>query len=221
MHKSFKYFNNLIHSGAKEIVLDSDIILSDDEISDNVYFIKLDVDNLVIDGNGYAIDGRKESCTIICTGNNITIKNITIKNIKFKNPLMRKGMWSAISNYGENLTINDSIFTDNYGFGGAIYNEGVLFIKNCKFTNNSAGRIGGAIQNEAGLIIIEDSIFTNNEAIHDGGAIYSPCGVLTIRRSEFYNNFAGYDGGAIYACEKNLRLMDCTFKDNKYDDVCK
>jgi hypothetical protein len=44
--KNFKYLDELIHSGAKEIVLESDIVLSDDEISDNVYYIKLGVDNL-------------------------------------------------------------------------------------------------------------------------------------------------------------------------------
>lgn len=220
MQKNFKYLDNLIHSGVKEVVLDSDIILGDDESSDSPYVINIDVNGLIIDGNGYVIDGANKTCMFICTGENITIKNITIKNIKFANPLMKKGRWSAINNYKGQLNIIDSIFTDNYGFGGAIYNEGVLRIVNCTFTNNSAGRIGGAIHNEAGLIFIEDSIFTNNEAIHDGGAIYSPHGVLKIRRSEFCNNFAGYDGGAIYARD-NLRLIDCTFKDNKYDDVCK
>ena len=221
MSKNFKYLNNLIHSGVKEIVLDSDIVLDDNDYSDNPYAIKLDVNGLVIDGNGYAINGNEKTCMILCTGENITIKNITIKNIKFENPLMKKGKWSAINNCGGQLTITDSIFTDNYGFGGAIYNEAVLIINNCKFTNNMAARVGGAIQNEAGLIFINDSIFKNNEAIHDGGVIYSPRGVLRIRRSEFSNNFAGYDGGAIYTRDENLRLIDCTFKDNKFDDVCK
>ena len=220
--QNFKYLDDLIHSGVKEIVLDSDIVLSDNEMSDNIYSIKIDVDNLVIDGNGYAIDGREETCAILCTGKNITIKNITIKNIKFKNPLMKKGMWSAINNCRGELTIRDSIFADNYGFGGAIYNhEGMLRITNCKFTNNMAGRIGGAIHNEAGFLFIRNSIFTNNEAIHDGGAIYSPNGVLSIRNSEFTNNFAGYDGGAIYTRDESLRLIDCIFKDNKFDDVHK
>ena len=212
MSKNFKYLNDLIHSGAKEILLDSDIVLSDDKISDNPYTIKLDVNGLVIDGNGYAINGREKTCAILCTGENITIKNISIKNIKFENPLMKRGMWSAINNCGGELTITDSIFTDNYGFGGAIYNEGVLIINNCKFTNNMAGRVGGAIQNEEGLIFINDSIFTNNEAIHEGGALYSPRGVLRVRRSEF-NNFLWLSGYNSY--DNTILLCVCKIV-NKY-----
>lgn len=221
MSKNFKYLDNIIHSGIKELVLDSDIVLGDNEISDRPYVIKLDVNGLVIDGNGHSIDGQDKTCMFICTAENITIKNITIKNFKFENPLMKKDMWSAINNCG-GLNIMDSIFIGNYGFGGAIYNHyGSLYILHCKFINNSAGRVGGAIYNDEGLIIINNSTFTNNESIHDGGAIYSPKGVLNIRNSEFSNNFAGYDGGAIYGPKEVLNLRNCTFKDNKYDDICK
>lgn len=218
--QNFKYLDNLIHSGIKEIVLDSDIVLDDNESSDSPYIIKLDVSGMIIDGNGYIIDGKNKTCMFICTGDNITIKNITIKNIKFENPLMKNHMWSAINNWKGQLNIINSIFKDNYGFGGAISNYDSLGIINCKFIHNSAGRVGGAIYNE-GLININNSIFIDNEAIHDGGAIYSPHGVLNIRNSDFSNNFAGYDGGAIYTREKVLNLKNCTFKDNKYDDICK
>lgn len=221
MSKNFKDLNDLIHSGVKEIVLDSDIILENGESSNDEYSLKLDVDGLIIDGNGYAIDGRDKTHWILCTGENIIIKNITIKNIKLHHPLITKGKWSAINNCGGELTITDSIFKNNHGFGGAIYNEGVLIISNCKFIHNSGARVGGAIYNRDGLIIINNSIFTNNKAVHDGGAIYSPGGVLSIKNSEFSNNFAGYDGGAILAPDDVLSLENCTFKDNKYDDVFK
>ena len=54
--KNFKYLDDLIHSGAKEIVLDSNIVLNDEEESEYSEGIKLDVDNLVIDGQGYTIN---------------------------------------------------------------------------------------------------------------------------------------------------------------------
>ena len=51
---NFKNLDELIHSGAKEIVLDSDFVFDDEnEYSDG---IKLDVDDLVIDGDGHVID---------------------------------------------------------------------------------------------------------------------------------------------------------------------
>ena len=35
--KNFKYLDNLIHSGAKEVILDSDIVLGDGEESEDLY----------------------------------------------------------------------------------------------------------------------------------------------------------------------------------------
>ena len=46
--KNFKCLDNLIHSGVKEIVLDSDIVLGSDEESQYLNGIKLDVDDLVV-----------------------------------------------------------------------------------------------------------------------------------------------------------------------------
>lgn len=46
--RNFKYFDDLIHSGVNEIVLDSDIILSDDEKSGYEDGIRIDVVNFVI-----------------------------------------------------------------------------------------------------------------------------------------------------------------------------
>ena len=50
MH-NFKYLDDLIHSGVKEIVLDADIVLDDGEEFNYKEGIKLDVDDLIIDGN--------------------------------------------------------------------------------------------------------------------------------------------------------------------------
>ena len=54
---NFKDLDDLIHkSDAKEIVLDSDIVLDDGEESEYLEGIKLDIDDLVINGNGHLID---------------------------------------------------------------------------------------------------------------------------------------------------------------------
>ena len=78
--ENFKYLDNLIHSGAKEIVLNSDIVLGEDEESQYLEGIELDVDELTIDGNGHAIDARRLTRIFFCTGKNIIIKNIILKN---------------------------------------------------------------------------------------------------------------------------------------------
>ena len=104
--------------------------------------------------------------------------------------------------------------------GGAIWNEGTLYLVNCTLTNNQAGDgfsgalgcgiggHGGAIWNE-GMLDITDCAFYNNHAgngadgylaVHsngcdggNGGAIYST-GTLKINNSELYYNHAGKGG---------------------------
>ena len=66
--RNFRYLDELIHSGVKEIVLDSDIVLCDDEESQYLNEIKLDVDDLTIDGNGHAIDAQGLTRIFYCTG---------------------------------------------------------------------------------------------------------------------------------------------------------
>ena len=78
--KNFKYLDDLIHSGVKEIVLDRDIVLGKREESKYEMGIELDVDDLVIDGNGFTIDAKEKARIFKVTGKNIIIKNITLKN---------------------------------------------------------------------------------------------------------------------------------------------
>ena len=66
--KNFKYLDELIHSGVKEIVLDSDIILRECEESEYLDGVKLDIDNLLIDGNGHAVDAQRLTRIFHCTG---------------------------------------------------------------------------------------------------------------------------------------------------------
>ena len=143
--RNFKYLDDLIHSGAKEIVLDSDIVLSDGEEYEYLEGIKLDVDDLIIDGNGHTIDAQGLTRIFCCTGKNITIKNIILKNGYTKD----KG--GAINNNGE-LTITESILTGNTAIGvlhggGAIKNRGKLTITDSTLNNNTTQASGGAIIN--------------------------------------------------------------------------
>ena len=123
--RNFRYLDELIHSGVKEIVLDSDIVLDPDEKSQYLNGIKLDADDLAIDGNGHAIDAQGLTRIFYCTGKNIIIKNIILKN---------------------GFTKDD---------GGAIYNdEGELTITESTLQQNTAQRYGGAIHNTRGELTI-------------------------------------------------------------------
>ena len=78
--KNFRYLDFLIHGGEKEIILDSDIILGDDDASEYLDGIELDMDDIVIDGNGHIIDACTRTRIFKITGENIKIRNVTLKN---------------------------------------------------------------------------------------------------------------------------------------------
>ena len=167
--RNFKYLDDLIHSGIREIVLDSDIILNSDEESKYWKGIKLDLDDLAIDGNGHVIDACGKARIFYCTGKNVTIKNITLKNG------FAEYSGGAIDNIEGELTIAGSLLTANTAGtdGGAIgNNEGKLMIAGCSLTGNSAQFDGGAIRNQKGELKITGSTLTENTANSDGGAVY-------------------------------------------------
>ena len=152
--RNFKYLDELIHSGTKEIVLDSDIVLGDGEESQYLKGIRLDVDDLTIDGKGYTIDACRKVRIFHSTKDNITVKNITLKNgyqslggaiyndegclniiksVFSKNRVKEHGC--AIYNNGGKVTLDDVEFVDNIRFypilpptGDDIYNRGDLII---------------------------------------------------------------------------------------------
>ena len=207
--KNFKYLNELIHSGAKEIVLDSDIVLGDDEESQYLEGIELDVDDLAIDGNGHTIDARGKARIFECIGKNVIIKNIILKNG------FVKGYGGAIHNRG-NLKITESTLSNNtakdfYGKGGAIHNEhGELRITKSTLSNNTVkghDTDGGAIYNE-GILTISWSTLNNNSAKSFGGGIFSR-GSLTITSSTFTDNTSSW--GTAIRDTGMLTIIDSTF----------
>ena len=65
--KNFKYLDKLIHLGPKKVDLDSSVTIGDMEIR-FIQGIKVDVDDLVIDGHGYTIDSRDKAPIFNRTG---------------------------------------------------------------------------------------------------------------------------------------------------------
>jgi uncharacterized repeat protein (TIGR01451 family) len=114
-----------------------------------------------------------------------------------------------------------TLHPDGYN-GGAIYNEGTLYLTDCVLRNNQAGDggawdyggiggNGGAIYNTGTATITDCEIYNNRAGdgsdgvpiTHSngfngghGGAIYST-GTLTITDSEFYGNRAGHGGDGV------------------------
>ena len=234
--KNFKYLDYLIHSGEKEIVLDSDIVFEDGEESEYYEGIKIDVNDLTIDGKGHVIDACTKGRIFDIVGKGITIKNITFKNgfntnagaifnersadscllyCKIENN-MAQDNGGAIKNLGT-LRIIKSTLKENRSpkSGGAIYNDSELKISSSTFIDNSTKEKGGGIYNHyRGKLTIANSDFNKNMANCDGGAIYNQySGKLTITDSAFQENIAKGNGGGI-ANKHDLFLRDSRFHEN-------
>lgn len=207
---NFKDLDDLIHSGVKEIVLDSDIVLDDGEESQYLAGIKIDVDDLIIDGNGYAISAERKTRIFEVTGKNITIENIILKNG------FAKKDGGAIYNCGGELSVSGTTLTENTARrGGAISNnEGLLTVFDSALTGNKlrniyTGKLGGAIFNSGGNLTVYDSIFTENTA-GLGGAIFNGNGEYIIR-DDPPGIFSGplFNGGG-----GELMIFDSIFTEN-------
>ena len=109
------------------------------------------------------------------------------------NPILG-GSGGAISWIGDIGKINDSTFTDNTArrLGGAVFLRDNSFttFANDKFTNNTAGINGGAVD--------------FNRGAHDGAII----------NSTFENNVANRSAGAVFWFGTNGTIKDSTFKNN-------
>ena len=205
--KNFKYLDDLIHSGVKEILLDFDIVIGLLEEFNYGHGIDLDVDDLVIDGNGHTIDAKGKRRIFHCIGKNITIKNITLKNG------FSIGGGGAIHNNGE-LTITESTITENTAdIGGAIHNSGELTITESALNNNTAQGNGGAIHNDyTGKLTITESTLTGNTAQDYGGVIHNNKGDFKIFNCKFSNNKSPNN---IILNNDSLQIHNTIFKDNQ------
>lgn len=218
MSKNFRFLDDLIHSGKRNICLGSDIRLDDDEKYEHVHGIEIDVDDLVIEGMGCFIDARHFGRIFSITGRNITIKNVVFQN----------GYSFSRSKDEE----TDGVYRNPIlptGYGGAIYNRGEVTLINCHFTNNQSLSYGGAIVNTSSYPLKIIHCYFDQNSGYNGGAIFNR-GELEILRCEFHQNggpvfvpsyerilplddkFTKY-GGAILN-EKQLKISNSRFHEN-------
>ena len=165
---NFKELDDLIHRGVKEVVLESDILLDNGEEFEYREGIKLDVDDLVIDGGGHTIDACGKTRIFLCCSANTIIKDITLKNG------FTEESGGAIFNAKDaELRLKDCNFNNNHALsrGGSVENnrDSKLYVAKCNFSKNSA-EDGGAISNMKRChLILKDCCFENNEAMDHVG----------------------------------------------------
>ena len=171
--------------------------------------------SIVINGNGYTINGGNEASIF-----NICADNVTIRNINFINSGDTAITWNEVKNGNltncsfTNCLGNYNRLTRNYG-GVVVFKDcGDCIISDCSFVNCSGKKNdGGAVYlYDTNNGIITGCSFVNCSATnYGGGAVYwsGTNGIMT--DCSFVNCTAPYDGGAVYWLDENGALTNCIF----------
>lgn len=111
---------------------------------------------------------------------------------------------------------NADKFIDHYCRGAGVWvRSGMLDVRGCLFTRNTAGAVGGAIAAVDGVVTISDCTIEQCKAVASGGGI---AGIgtteLSVYRSTFQFNGPTEVGGAITTSSPVILLSECTFLSN-------
>jgi hypothetical protein len=169
-------------------------------IYDLTYGSTLHVTNSTFSNNS-AVSGNSGGGAIYANGGTVTIDNSTFAANHADNVYEDGG---AIFNSAAAITITNSTFSGNtangsnqYTYGGAIYNTGWLNVTNTTFSGNVAGQWGGAITNYGGQQVIRNSTFSGNTAGVAGAAVYNSFNTLTLSGNLFNANKVS---GTVHSC---------------------
>jgi len=124
----------------------------------------------------------------------------------------------AIYASGAHLTLSDCRFIDNWAvsLGGAICSvNSDLLLTACTFRQN-AGRQGGAVYHQQGMLTLTDCGFEGNMALEQAGAVnLTQQSAVSMTGCTFRKNWTPHLGGAIVNEGVPLLLERCTFGGNR------
>ncbi|MEX2236935.1 MAG: choice-of-anchor Q domain-containing protein [Dehalococcoidia bacterium] len=172
--------------------------------------------NTVIDGNGAATLDRvvHVACLTLCT--------VKLQALSLTGGAGAEGAGLFISSPGDvTLTRLTAEGNDAAQDGGAVRNEGSLYVENSTFSGNSAGQSGGGLSNDGTTQLVNATV-EGNTAARGGGA--SNGGDLTVANGTFHGNMAtgatnDDGGGAIFLTARThpfgtLNLHSTTIANN-------
>ena len=148
----------------------------------------------------------------------VNLKDCTFRN----NATDANSMGAAILVQKGKLTATRCLFTENGAKNGsaiAVSNSNAdLELTYCSFTNNSSSNCGGVLNLSHGKILFENCSFKGNRASgYAGGALHTngSNSELTCKECTFESNESYGHGGAVSLEEGIVKLIACTFKNNK------
>ncbi|WP_298525489.1 C1 family peptidase [uncultured Methanobrevibacter sp.] len=175
--------------------------ITKDYINDNCSNgIRIEKDNITINGNGHALDGNNKAI-FYNAATNTTLNNLILMNAYYVSG-------SAVYNSGLLILNNVTFINNSANVGAAIMNFGSIVLNGCTFINNSANM--GAAISSGGSVILNDCTFINNTA-GSGGVIYNS-GVMDFDGAVFINNTAQF--GSAICNDGAVDLVDGVFINN-------
>ena len=218
----FYHLQNDLNKKASQLTDDNRIIYLDknytytlewDTITEGV---NINVDNVIIDGQGHTIDAQGMSRIF-----RVLAENVTLHNISFVNASSTHGAavyWTGLGGNISNCNFTNNTITGSGNNGGSIFADAQgLIIEHSTFKNNT-GCTPGILVNKAN-VKINDCEFTNNTIT--GGANYYLNSIVSysstgtyglVNNSRFYNN----TGRGIYASTgaNGLEIRNSNFTNN-------
>jgi predicted outer membrane repeat protein len=186
-------------------------------------------DELVINGNGFSVDGQRSvrcffvdtsaasitfndvtmcNCASLGDGGAIyisgTVSSLTLNHCSlFSNSAASGG--GGIFAFGKDLVLNDCTIDDNSAFnGGAIYAyDAKLTLSGCLVRYNNCASFGNGLYLYKGSAILVGNLFTGNNIDGQGVDVYNyQClAMVTVLSSCLENTFNAGSGILLYACD--------------------
>ena len=212
---------NLVNANTKLNI--KDITIQDAQTADNGSVInatnssaQVSVQNTTITSNNAANGGAVYSNAIASFENDTFNQNSATSN------------GGAINNYGDNLTVSNSVFSLNTAAaGGALYNTGKATVSGLTEFNQNKAANGGAIYNSGEITVGNGVSFSaNGLANSEGSAIYN-IGTATLTNTTFTDNignsyiYNGSDGILSIIAEKVGNNKTDLVLDNSTDAIIK
>ncbi|HEO72191.1 MAG TPA: right-handed parallel beta-helix repeat-containing protein [Candidatus Hydrogenedentes bacterium] len=91
-------------------------------------------------------------------------------------------------------------------------------IRNCRFNDNHAGWLGGALYGQDASLTVANSTFFFNSALY-GGAAFAEKGSWSFMNCTFSQNTAGENGGAVSSVDVAPTLTNCILWENYPEEV--
>ncbi|RPI30560.1 MAG: hypothetical protein EHM70_13595, partial [Chloroflexota bacterium] len=107
---------------------------------------------------------------------------------------------------------NGSIYP--HAFGGGIFTDYSLTVKNVLFSGNRAILDGGALMNNGSITLVTNVTFAGNEAGDDGGALATTGTAPNFFNVTFSGNRAADAGGGVYNESLAANFINATFSSN-------